>query len=60
MIFNPFDYSGEKLREKQDRKWYDCITMCSRVGESENPAVERLREGALSQNDDALFLFVGK
>nr|DAP92759.1 MAG TPA: hypothetical protein [Caudoviricetes sp.] len=34
--------------------------MCSRVGESENPAVERLREGALSQNDDALFLFVGK
>ena len=60
MIFNPFDYSGKEFREKRDRKWYDGITMCSRVGESENPAVERLREGALSQNGDALFLFVGK
>nr|DAJ22288.1 MAG TPA: hypothetical protein [Siphoviridae sp. ctYuc6] len=34
--------------------------MCSRVGESENPAVERLREGALSQNDDALFFVCRK
>lgn len=29
------------------------------AGESKNPQL-RLREGALSQNDDALFLFVGK
>ena len=60
MNFNTFNYSGEEFREKRDRKWYDGITICSRVDESENPAVERLKEGALSQNGDVLFLFVGK